>query len=181
MMPGSNSSVGEWYHPPMKSMEITLFPHYPLAFARYYLLLNVRNYFLPYLEKFDSYNLLQNSVPGSVQDWFDYTTPNVSAVSATFQGLLFYIYPSIFMVLNIFFIGCFLWLFTTGKLNTLDPTFKRSLEFVACFILLNFAFSVFATPVVLRYQILPMTLLFSFSCLCFNLNTSSKGISHKKW
>lgn len=142
-----------------------LVTHYPISFIRYYLLLNTKNYFKPHLEKFGSYNLLVNTVPSHVQDWFDYTTPFVHSASPTFQGKLFYIFPSAFMVLNIYFIGFMLWSLFTGRFKQLNYILKKSLLFSSLFLVVNFGFSILATPVVLRYQIIPMIVLVTFSAL----------------
>ncbi len=37
-----------------------LIKHYPVAFIRYFMLLNVKNYFLPPLEKLEIYNLSED-------------------------------------------------------------------------------------------------------------------------
>lgn len=153
---------------------IYLITHYPLSFIRHYLLHNTKNYFIPHLEKFGSYNLMQNTVPAIVQDWFDYITPDVRVVSQTAQGKLFYVYPSIFMVLNIYFAGSMIWLLFSGRFRTLDLPFKKALLLVGSFLLLNFGFSVLPTPVVLRYQVVPMTLLFAISLLLFELENKPK-------
>jgi len=142
-----------------------LITHYPYAFAQYYLWLNTKNYFLPHLEKFGNYNLAINTIPAHVQDWFDYITPNINSISATFQGKLFYIYPILFMVLNTYFIAYMIWIFLTGGFKRLSQNFRPTVQFISIFLLLNFGFSVFATPVVLRYQVVPMTILFVFSLL----------------
>lgn len=146
-----------------------LIMHYPVAFLRYYLLLNAKNYFLPHLEKFGSYNLKINTVPAEVQDWFDYLSPDVSAISPTLQGSIFYIYPVFFMALNLFFFSYMTWLLFKKRINSLDPVFRNTLIFVTIFLVINFAFSVFATPIVLRYEIVPMILLFSFDLLLVEL------------
>jgi hypothetical protein len=146
-----------------------LIRHYPFSFARYYLLLNTKNYFTPYLEKFGSYNVMKDSVWSLAQYWFRYKTPAVRSVSKEFQGSLFFFYPSIFMVLNLYFGGCLIWLLFSGKIRRLDPIFHKTLYLITGFILVNFIFSIFATPVVLRYQIIPMLFLFIFSVLLFEI------------
>jgi len=152
-----------------------LIRHFPVAFAKYYLWLNTKNYFLPHLEKFETYNLTINTVPSHVQDWFGYTTPDVYAVSVTFQGKLFYAYPILFMLLNIFYGFCILSLLLTGKFNKLSLYFKSTLILVSTYLLVNFGFSVFATPVVIRYQIVPIIILFTFSLLLIdNLDQKTK-------
>ncbi|MES1159852.1 MAG: hypothetical protein ABUM51_03780 [Bacteroidota bacterium] len=142
-----------------------LIRHYPFSFAQYYLWLNTKNYFLPHLEKFGTYNLEMDSVWPSAQAFFQYKTPAVHSVSKNLQGTIFAIYPPAFMLLNIYFVAVFLWLWFTKRLGRFDPLFQKSLWLLAAFWVLNFGFSIFATPVVLRYQILPLILLGSYSLL----------------
>src|ERR1700754_4585368 len=77
-----------------------LISHHPIAFAQYYCWLNVRNYFYPYLEKFGTYNIMETSVWPYAKYWFHYSHSGVWAVSWTFQGKLFFIYPAVFRLLN---------------------------------------------------------------------------------
>jgi hypothetical protein len=152
-----------------------LITHYFIPFCRYYLLLNAKNYFIPFLEKFDSYNLMSTTVPPQVQNWFDYTTPDIRVVSPTLQGRLFFAVPSLFMVLNIYFAASMIWLTVTGRLSRYGDVLRKGLLFVSFFLLVNFGFSVFATPVVLRYQVVPLILLFAFSLQLFQLREDPQG------
>ena len=142
-----------------------LIKHYPLAFARYYLWMNTKNYFDPFLEKFDIYNLEEDSVWAPAQYWFHLKTPAVWSISKDFQGKLFFSYVPLFLLLNIYFAGCMLWLQFTGKIRRLKPSLQKTLYFLSGFLLINFAFSIFATPVVLRYQLISLIFLFVFSVL----------------
>jgi hypothetical protein len=154
-----------------------LISHHLISFARYYLFLNTKNYFLPHLEKFGSYNVGMSTVPSEIQDWFDYITPDVRSVSTNFQGDLFYIYPIIFMILNVFFIGFLIWLLAMKRFSSLSYVFRSSIYLASAYLALNFAFSVFATPVVLRYQIVPFIVLFTFLVLLFDY---PKNVHHLK-
>jgi len=147
-----------------------LITHHPIAFSRYYLWMNVKNYFLPHLEKFSVYNLKIQTVPTVVQDWFHYITPDVfSKLPAKFQGKIFYIFPMVFMFLNIYFGWSLIWLIISHRFNSLTLNKRLSLYLTIIFLVVNFAFSVFATPVVLRYQVVPLILLFTYSALLFEL------------
>jgi hypothetical protein len=142
-----------------------LVSHYPLAFARYYLWLNTKNYFTPYLAQMGLYNYGTDSVWDDAQYWFRYPSPRIRSISTKFQGMLFYSYPSVFLLLNLYFAGCLLWLRLTRKLKQLKPVFKKALWLLTSFWVINFGFSIFATPVVLRYEVVPMLFLFTFSML----------------
>jgi hypothetical protein len=151
-----------------------LISHYPLAFAQYYLWLNTKNYFSPFLEKFDVYNLMSDSVWSPAQDWFHYPSPQITSVSPEFQGKIFSVYPPIFLLLNLYFGGCLIWLWVTRKFSKLDPVFQKALCLLSGFLLINFGFSILATPIVLRYEAIPLVLLFAFSILLFDFTDFKK-------
>lgn len=142
-----------------------LIKNYPFSFLKYYLCLNVKNYFLPHLEKFDNYNLKMDSVFYMAQYWFNYPTPYVRSASKEAQGYIFGMYPILFLMLNFLFMGSLIILFISGKLGVLKFRQNPALFVVILFLITNFAFSVFATPVVLRYQIFPAVLLLAFSLI----------------
>ncbi len=151
-----------------------LIRHHPIAFAKYYLLLNTRNYFLPFPEIFGVYNYGVDDVWESAQEWFHWPSLKVRSISGTLPGAVFYIYPVIFGILNLYFFGCLFWLSVTGKWRLLDPRFRQAVSFIFIFQLLNFGFSVLATPVVLRHIITPMTILFAFSLLLLSFTDSDQ-------
>ena len=152
--------------------------HHPIAFTKDYLWLNTKNYFYPFLEKFGSYNVMEDSVWDGAKDWFHYPSLRISSVSKEFQGRLFFAYPPLFLILNLYFAGCLLWLALMGKFKLLDLIFQRALLLLAAFLLINFGFSILATPVVLRYQIVPMLLLFTFSFMLMEF-TDKKEPAHE--
>jgi hypothetical protein len=151
-----------------------LIRHYPIDFARYFLWLNTKNYFLPPLEKFSIYNYGQDSIWEIAQAWFRYPSLRIHSLSKALPSILFFPYPPIFFIINLYFLGCMLWLGFTGKWRLLSPIFHKALLIIAAFGLLNFCFSVFAAPIVLRYQITPYVLIFSFSLLLFGFTDSSR-------
>lgn len=140
--------------------------HYPVAFSRYYLWPNVKNYFHPYLEKFGSYNIGKPEVWKPAVTWFNLKDNKVSLIpDINFQGRIFRPYPLIFMGLNIYFAICALFFLTDRKEKRHTNTFRLAVLLAVAFLVINFGFSVFATPVVLRYQVLPMIILLTFSLL----------------
>ncbi|HEY0272512.1 MAG TPA: hypothetical protein VGC22_04955, partial [Chitinophaga sp.] len=141
-----------------------LITHYPAAFARYYLWLNTKNYFVPYLEKFSNYNLGQPAMADIAAVWFNLDSPQVSKVPHTAsQVWVFLFYPIFFMILNIYFAICLADVLISGKIKQWRSFSMTAILVAAFFLLVNFGFSVFATPVVMRYQLVPMTILFFFS------------------
>jgi hypothetical protein len=152
-----------------------LISHYPIAFVRYYLWLNTKNYFSPFLAQQGLYNLGEDSVWDYAQYWFHYSTPRVRSISKAFQGAIFFCYPPAFFLLNLYFAGCLIGLWLTEKFRQLDPIFQRALLLLTGFVIVNFAFSIFATPVVLRYEIIPLLFLFTFSMLLLEFTEFNKS------
>jgi len=142
---------------------IYLIKTYPIEFVRYYLWLNAKNYFIPHLEKFGRYNLDMDSVWWPAVTWFQYNSPAVRVVDRDLQKKIFAPYPVFFLMFNVLFLGCIIIFIYTGTFRRSSPFVVRSVSLAMIFLILNFAFSIFATPVVLRYQIVPMIFLFAFS------------------
>jgi hypothetical protein len=141
-----------------------LIRHYPVAFAQYYLWLNTKNYFIPHLEKFGSYNLGMDSVWPVAKTWFNYKTSAVTVISGDLQQNIFFFYPLLFALVNLYFAGTLLYILFNKRIRRLiDWSMARGIILTVFTLLINFVFSVFATPVVLRYQIFPMLILFTYS------------------
>ena len=136
----------------------------PVSYVTYFVGPNIKNYFLPPLEKFEMYNLNRSDVPTTVQEWFGYMTPDIAVVSATFQARLFYPYRYFFLALNVFFWGGLIWWMVAGRVRKMKPEFRNAFLLTSAFLVLHLVLSVIAAPVVLRCQVVPMILLVTF-CL----------------
>jgi len=132
---------------------------YPIAYIRYFVLRNTKNYFLPPLENLEIYNSEQDNVPPSVQDWFDLRTPQVTSISKDIQASILYIYPSIFLFASILFIGSLVWLVIKTRRRQIRENWRNMMLLGGSYLLANFLFSIFTTAIVLRYQILPLILI----------------------
>lgn len=147
-----------------------LIKHNPIPFARYYLLVNTKNYFLPPLEKLEVYNLGLDQVAPIAKFWFNYKSDKVTSVSKDLQGILLYIYPLLFMAVNLYYLASIITLLLRKKLD-------RILILNTVFLFINFGFSVFATMNVLRYQLFPLLLCLSFSGLLMQLSNYKEAAS----
>jgi hypothetical protein len=154
-----------------------LIQHHPLAFVRDYLWLNSKRYFIPFAEIFNSYNHGDVFVFEGAMAWFQWPTARVHSISGTLPGIIFYIYPVIFGLLNLYYVGCLLWLWFTRKYKLLDPRFRLAMLYIAGYQLLHFGFSVLATPVCVRHHITPMLALFAFCTLLFEFTEKSRLIA----
>ena len=138
---------------------------HPIAFTRYFILPNARNYFLPDLEKLEHYNLGSDSVYPLAKSWFHYDSLRINSVSKDLQGALLFLCPLVFLVSNLGLLLLLTWYIIKKKHTFEQPAFNKSLLLVATFGLTNFSFGVFATILVLRYEFIPMIILFVFGII----------------
>jgi hypothetical protein len=147
----------------------------PFAFARHYLLVNTKNYLLPPLEKLELYNLGADSIWHRGQSWFELPTPKIRVANKYMQGALLLPFPLLFLLLNVFFGIVLVQLLRRQRFEAGGPGFAQIILMVTAFFILNFAFSVFANIIVIRYQVLPMILLATFSLLSLEYLLSRSG------
>jgi len=142
-----------------------LIKRHPIAYAKYYLLVNTKNYLLPPLEKLEIYNLGTDDIWPIGAYWFGYHSLQIKAFSKTFQGTLLFMYTAVFAILNLYFIIA-IFLYIRRKVwKKAERAFNYTMLVVGCFLLSNFVFSVFANIIVLRYQVFPMIVFLAFTML----------------
>jgi hypothetical protein len=151
--------------PVFKDFGLSLVKQHPVAFVRYYMLVNTKNYFFPPLEKLEIYNLGLDDVPDFVQQWFQFKSSKIWAISKPLQGILLFIYPVLFFALNLSLLWGYLQFIRPKYFKTCRPLFKYCCIVIGAFVLLNFCFSIFANIIVIRYQVFPMIICLAFSLL----------------
>lgn len=134
----------------------------PAPYARYFLLPNAINYFFPPLEKLEVYNLGSSHVSEIAQQWFEYHSTEVSSISPHVQGNLLMFFPSLFVFVNIAFMGCVIYFLWTKGYRKTPRSFNLALILATLFFLGNMGFSILASPIVFRYQVFPMIILLTF-------------------
>ena len=128
----------------------------PVAYARYFMLMNAKNYFMPPLEKLEVYNLGQKKVASIAAKWFHYPSNDITSVSPTAQGFILMGFPFFCLVLHAALLFLMLYYLFTKKYRSQSKEFNRTLIILTLFHAANFAFSLAATIIVMRYQIFPM-------------------------
>jgi len=157
-----------------------LIKHYPKEFAKYYLADNIKDYCIPPLEFLSIYNMGFDSVGVLAKDFFGYKTQKVKAAFTDFKvahGI-----PVMFSVTNVLFlIGSIGFVFFNG-LKKGGVVLKSILAILLLIWLGNFCFSVLASPIVLRYQILTLILFFPMGIILFDyiLRSDSQTINEKR-
>jgi hypothetical protein len=138
---------------------------HPLAYIRYYLMVNTKNYFIPPLEKLEVYNLGGDEMWQAGQYWFHYKSPKVWSISKGLQGIILGLFPIFFLILNLYYaVGFYLFL-RRGGLRRISRNFVYPLLIITGFLALNAAFSIFANIIVIRYEIFPMIVFLAFAML----------------
>ncbi|NIG54107.1 hypothetical protein [Chitinophaga sp. Cy-1792] len=154
-----------------------LIKHYPFSFMRYYMWLNTKNYFYPYMEKYTNYNLGSPKMESSPAKWFEVKDPTVYSVPPIpFQNAFFYLYKIFFTAINVYFLASVIFLLVGRKKNAGSILSFKAMLLAIVFLIVNFGFSVFATPVVLRYQFVPMIILLLFSLHSSELQPDEKSV-----
>ncbi|SHL59930.1 hypothetical protein SAMN05444266_104124 [Chitinophaga jiangningensis] len=153
-----------------------LIKQYPFSFARYYMWLNTKTYFNPHLEKYTNYNLGEKKMWRSPQKWFQLEDPAVFSRIPTWPMLIIgYFYRLLFTGLNFYFLVSLIFLYLGRKHNKGTFVSFASVWLATVFVVINFGFSVFATPVVLRYQFIPLIVMLLFSLHMSELQGEGKG------
>ena len=160
-------SVEQWgkVAPVFGQYGLFLVKRHPLAYARYYLLVNTKNYFLPPLEKLEVYNLGTDEIWPIGAYWFGYHSLKITAISKTFQGTLLFIYTVLFAILNLYYVVALFLFLRRGDWRRAPRVINYTAGLITGFLLLNFVFSVFANIIVIRYQVFPMILFLAFMML----------------
>ncbi|MBC9932040.1 hypothetical protein [Chitinophaga qingshengii] len=136
---------------------------HPFYFARYFLLPNTFNYFVPPLEKLSEYNLGSYSVSPVARYWFHYHSKQLSSVASIgAQKALLFFFPILFGLLNLIFLGLiFKWFVSTTRKTAARP-YRDSQLLVLITLVVNAGFGILASPIVFRYQVFPMIVCFIF-------------------
>jgi len=140
-----------------------LIKKYPISFTKYFLLSNSLKFALPPIEFIGVYNMGKDTVGKLAKDWFNYKSQQVANNRSIEEAKIKHaqIYPVICSIVNVFFIICLSGLVIFNGFNINKNPITRFVILILFLWVLNMLFSVFASPVVLRYQIFPMLISFS--------------------
>lgn len=141
-----------------------LIKQYPEKFARHYLWPNTMKYYAPPGELLETYNMGRDSVAQIAQIWFGYKSNKVRTVFKDFKVNILDFYPVMAGIANIAFLAGFLGFAILNGLKR-SSLLSKILLLTASFWIVNFGFSVFAAPVMLRYQVFPIWIFLSFGLM----------------
>jgi protoporphyrinogen oxidase len=141
-----------------------LIRQYPMAFAEHYLWPNAVKYYAPPVEFLETYNMGIDSVTQIAQVWFRYKNSKVKMLFKDFNVSALNFYPVLVGTLNVVFLVSFLFFLLLEGLRS--KAIPRGLLWLAAALwLVNFVFSVYASPIALRFQVFPVLVYISVALL----------------
>jgi hypothetical protein len=141
-----------------------LIRRYPTAYFNYYLLPNALKYYAPPGEFLLQYNMGRDTVASIASTWFRYPSQKVKPKNGDFNVHLLDFMPVFAAIANIVFLlaSAGLALLSGPQAN---PARRTALILALALWMVNFGFSVVASPVTLRYQLFSFLVFSSFACL----------------
>jgi len=137
---------------------------YPLNFLRYFIWPNTIKYYSPPVEFLEQYSTGKDSVNQSAQLWFGYESRKISNRTGTFKVEVLSFLPIATGSMNVIFLfGLVGYILLQGYQQ--QPVLRKGILLVTTFWLVNFVFSVYASPVALRFQLFPIIVSTSFASL----------------
>lgn len=152
-----------------------LIRQYPREFIHHYLWPNVIKYYTPPTEFLDTYNMGFGTIDPIAQTWFGFKSNKVTTEFRNPRASSLEFYPILTAIVNGFFICCILgFSFMIGFKQQTD--LSRLVILAGSLWLLNFGFSIFASPIALRFQVFTTLTFLSISLILFEhiYNTSSE-------
>jgi protoporphyrinogen oxidase len=141
-----------------------LIRQYPGDYFRYFLLPNALKYYVPPGEFLSQYNMGRDTVAKVAQFWFQYKTQKVRSAFKDLKVNILDFMPILAGTMNVFFLLGGISLVWLG-LVTRRSLLLRILVLVCSFWVINFGFSVFASPITLRYQLFAILVFSTFALL----------------
>jgi hypothetical protein len=177
--------------PLFKEYGTYIIKRHPLAFFRYFMLMNARNYFIPPLEKLEVYNLGQRDIGSLAVQWFHYPNTKIRVCSVNFQGSLLAFYPYLYLFLNFYFAWSLFSFMRQKGVRRADRLFAVTVGISSLLLLANMGFSIFANIIAFRYQLFPMIMFLAISLLLTDYgeehlepkkseSNGTKGVSDQK-
>lgn len=153
--------------PLFRSYGAYMIKKYPADFFHYYLRENAMLYILPEPEVLNAYNRpYMGSDLKNVSAFFkDGKTEKPESRYNDLQSTLMALFPSLIVICHLLFLEETIRYLIRKGIRRSSRKFNIALLLCWTFILINFAFSVLAAPIVLRYQVLLIVLLLGYTLL----------------
>ncbi len=140
-----------------------LIQKFPLQFAETWILPNAVKYAVPPSEFLGTYNMGGDSVGNLAKDWFNYKTRKVVKEHNKKDARIGLVewYPIFAAIVNVLLIMGLIGMVFLNAVRWKEYGLPQLLTLVLLLWLLNSGFSIFASPVVLRYQAFPILVFFT--------------------
>ncbi|MBW8688156.1 hypothetical protein K1Y79_27715 [Chitinophaga sp. B61] len=142
-----------------------LIKQHPAAYLKYYIWPNFINYYSPPTEFLGIYNMGSDTVDQGAVDWFGYKSNKVHHFSKNKIIILTSVFPLLLAMINVIFFFGFIGFIVLGGFSKVSPYYRKVLWLMVLIWLGNLAFSVLASPIVLRYQAFPFIFTLTFAVL----------------
>jgi len=145
-----------------------LIKQYPLVYFEYYLIPNALKYYTPPGEFLDMYNMGRDTVAKSASAWFNYSSNKVKNRLGDNKVETLKFFPILAGIMNVLFLCgvVFIWILKEFKRDSLSAT---ALRMAISLWVINFGFSVVASPITLRYQLFGIVVFSSFAFLLLDI------------
>jgi hypothetical protein len=145
--------------------------HNPAAYFWQYILPNAKRYFWLPIGNLSLYNQGHDKIDLLTQQWFHFKAQKITCLSPNLQGVLFSLFPTLFLLINLFWLGCAMASFI-GK-NVLEwppaPQTKLMLKISVIFLVVNFITTIVTITANFRNQGFTLMLGVPFSLLLIEL------------
>lgn len=135
---------------------------YPNEYLKYYLIPNALKYYAPPVEFLSSYSTGVDSVNLLGKIWFGYKTNKLKSYFKDYSVNILNFYPVLTGVMNVVLLFSLI-SFLILKGYKKYPRLKNGMLLVVALWIINLGFSVFASPIALRFQLFPILISFSFT------------------
>lgn len=139
---------------------------YPSAFVYYFLLPNAIKFLTPPTEFLGIYNMGHDSVDRIAKEWFNYKSVKIKNHNQVkIKNSLISFYPVLSALINAYLILSIAGFLILKGFKSATKGLKKSLLIIIILWVFNMSFSVFASPIVLRYQLFSIIFSLSFAML----------------
>ncbi|NII27501.1 NAD(P)-binding protein [Pseudoflavitalea sp. X16] len=140
---------------------------HPVAFLQSFVIPNMKEYLSPPLEIFRQYNMGDTLTKPIAAYWFDYTSPIIHSKYPKLGYKLLLPFKTLFLLLNVMLLLAIVGLTLHKRKTILNEIAAKALLVLILFLVGNFVFSTFSAPVVMRYQLSSLSVLFLTVTLLF--------------
>ncbi|QJB32629.1 hypothetical protein HF329_15390 [Chitinophaga oryzae] len=165
----SLTKIREWAYmaPLYKEYATVLMRNYPKQFVRSYLWPNFVKYYVPPVEFLETYGFNADTVDQITEVWFGYKENKLTSRFKDKNVYILSYYPIICGVFNAVYVMMSFSFFVLGGVK-LNRGLFRTWGLFTVFWVVNLLFSVFASPIALRFQIFPLILCVALNFILFD-------------